>query len=305
MHMKRLPRTELSAIEQKEWEKNIQLACLKGLAQQPLNIDELVFHGGTSLRFSWGSPRFSEDLDFMLAKSKMPHVNKIVDTAMQVVREELQNLDPEFEISIKEKSRRDGQLQTYMISLQKKNVIGAARVKLEFWEVENTFLQKYKSTFKTPQDKFSETRIYSESLLPVAELKSAYCDKLVALSTRPFLKWRDIFDIWWLRTQNDLNPLKEDGFLEFFKHNLSAYSVPEGMTLEQSLRRYLDWDRGEVLQKSEEDLQKWLSKNLWDKLYPKTVQEMIELVEQDVTSLLLALSNDHKPRQGLKQKGTP
>ena len=301
--MKRPPRTELSPTEQKDWEKNIQLACLKGLAQQPLQIDDLVFHGGTSLRFSWGSPRFSEDLDFMLTKSKMPQVNKIVYTAMQVVREELQNLDPDFEINIKEKSRRDGQLQTYMISLQKKNVMGAARVKLEFWEVDNSFFEKYKTSLKTPQDKFSETRIYSESLLPVADLKSAYCDKLVALSTRPFLKWRDIFDIWWLRTQNDLNPLKEEGFLDFFKHNLSAYSVPEGMTLEQSLNRYLNWDRAEILKKSEEDLQKWLSKNLWDKLYPKTVEEMIDLVEKDVASLLLALSNDHNPSQGPKQKG--
>lgn len=291
-------RIALSPSEKMEWEKLVQLACLKGISSQSFSIDELVFHGGTSLRFSWGSPRFSEDLDFMVAKKKSASLGSLVGSAFKNMERELQKLDPNFIVRIKEKSRRDGQLQTYMIVLEKKDVVGSAQVKLEFWEVSDTFLNSYGTKEKIPRDRFAETRIFSESALPVAELRSAYCDKLVALSTRPFLKWRDIFDIWWLRTQNNLDPLKEKDFLEFFQHNLSAYSLPENMTLKQSLCRYLNWDRNDILKKSEEDLQKWLSEDLWKKLYPKTVTEMIELVEQDVQSLLdlLTPKNDISSR---------
>lgn len=290
-----MPKTELSTNQRIDWEQKIQLACLKGMSEQPLTMTDMVFHGGTSLRFSWGSPRFSEDLDFMMSQASMAKLEGIVKSALRIATNELQTLDPDFQVTVKEKSRRDGKLQTYMVKLGKKDVIGLAAVKLEFWEVENDFLHSYKSTLRAPQDKFSETRIYSEGLLPVAELRSAYCDKLVALSTRPFLKWRDIFDIWWLRTQNDIDPLKDPEFLPFFQHNLSAYSVPEGMTLEQSLQRYLNWDRNEVLKKSEEDLKRWLSKSLWEKMYPDTVQEMIALVEKDVHRLLHQLAPSDNP----------
>lgn len=287
-----MPKTKLSENEQLEWERDIQLACLKGLARQDLDINDIAFHGGTSLRFSWGSPRFSEDLDFMLTKSKMNDLDDIVEKTINWMTKEIEALDPEFNVKVKSKPRRDGQLQTFMVSVDKKNVLGSAKVKIEFWAVEDDFFQKYKTTFKVPTDKVAESRIYSQSPLPVAELQSAYCDKLVALSTRPYLKWRDIFDIWWLRSQNDINPLKDDpAFMSFFQHNLSAYSVPEGMTLRQSLERYVFWDQQEILEKSKEDLEKWLPPDLWKKFYPKVVEEMIAMVENDVKDLLAKLEN--------------
>lgn len=39
------------------------------MSQTDWSLKDIAFQGGTSLRFSWKSIRFSEDLDFLLSKS--------------------------------------------------------------------------------------------------------------------------------------------------------------------------------------------------------------------------------------------
>lgn len=290
---------ELSPSEKHLWEQTLQILTLEGIAgETALGIEDLVFHGGTSLRLSWNSPRYSEDLDFMVIEKKLAEIPKEMQKVFNFLERKLKKVDPELKFRFKTSDRRDGSLLNYMLVLEKENVLGSAKVKLEFWSIKNDFLENYQSTWKQPKI-HDDINLKIEDMLPVAELKSAYCDKLVALSTRPFLKWRDLFDIWWIRNQNSLNPLKDENFLKFFKHNLSAYSVPEGYTLKTSLERYLNWDRADILKKSETDLKRWLPEKLWQKLYPNSVLEMIEVVERDVKQLLKQLELEAKPKMAV------
>jgi len=50
--------------------ENLEVAVLDALTQSDV-IQKLIFYGGTALRLAYGSPRFSEDLDFLMIK-KVP-----------------------------------------------------------------------------------------------------------------------------------------------------------------------------------------------------------------------------------------
>ena len=287
-----MKKVELSSSMKNDWEKRIQIAILNELSLlTDWDSNSLVFHGGTSLHLSWQSPRFSEDLDFMIANQKINFIEETMKSVFNKVQNNFLAIDPFFKINIKVKSRREGGLQSYLISVQHDYYIGSAKVKIEFWGVDNDFLTKYKSELKQLRSG-QDINVSIAGFLPVASLEAAYCDKLVALSTRPFLKWRDLFDIWWLRTQNNINPLKNNQqFINSFKHNLSAYSVPDDLTLETSLDRYLNWNVDNIVKKSEEDLKKWLAPELWKKIYPQIVEQMVILVMEDVKELKQQLFN--------------
>jgi len=47
-----------------------ELIALKGLYESPIGR-YLIFKGGTALRLTYGSPRFSEDLDFFLTQDTL------------------------------------------------------------------------------------------------------------------------------------------------------------------------------------------------------------------------------------------
>ena len=52
---------DLTQVIREYWE----IIILKGLYDSPFGR-KLIFKGGTALRLAYGSPRFSEDLDFSL-----------------------------------------------------------------------------------------------------------------------------------------------------------------------------------------------------------------------------------------------
>lgn len=72
--------------------ENVEVAFLNSISESTIS-KKLIFYGGTSLRLGYGSPRFSEDIDFLMTQ-------KITDKELKDVvehfREENQN------VSIKE-----------------------------------------------------------------------------------------------------------------------------------------------------------------------------------------------------------
>ncbi len=53
-----------------KWAQAAHLLFLDSFMQESKwKSDELAFHGGTSLHLSWRSPRYSEDLDFLLSRT--------------------------------------------------------------------------------------------------------------------------------------------------------------------------------------------------------------------------------------------
>jgi len=48
--------------------ENVEIEILNAIAQSEIS-KKIVFYGGTALRLGFGSPRFSEDLDFLMIKT--------------------------------------------------------------------------------------------------------------------------------------------------------------------------------------------------------------------------------------------
>jgi hypothetical protein len=120
--------------------------------------------------------------------------------------------------------------------------------------------------------------------IPAATLETAYCDKLTALATRPYLKWRDLYDLWWIGTQTEAK-LDISSVAGQFLHNVSAYRTVDGLAPSLALRKFLDHDPEEVLRKADPDLRRWLPQALWEKMHPRVTAEMVKYVRDSLQSV--------------------
>ena len=122
-------------------------------------------------------------------------------------------------------------------------------------------------------------------------MKLSYCDKLTAFATRPFLKWRDIHDLWWIGTQTD-SRLDLATVVPQFLHNVTAYDTVDNLPPAQALRKFLENDPGELVKKADPDLKRWMPQTLWAKLHPQVTSEMVKYVRQALESVANAIEKN-------------
>jgi len=139
----------------------------------------LIFKGGTALRLVYGSPRFSEDLDFSLTQDILKkNFKKIIKMIISPF--------PEIEISDLAEKR-----YTYLaeIKISRNYLAFPFRIKIE---ISKRIQKNY--DFKLKMVK-SPCSIYSV-LLQVATPEQLYRDKQLCLKNRKEPK--DFFDLWYL-----------------------------------------------------------------------------------------------------------
>src|SRR3984957_1911493 len=270
-----------------QWAASAQYQFLDALMADPqIQYEQIAFHGGTSLHFSWRSPRLSEDLDFLIARSAAD-LNAIVMRAGQKVAETFRAEDPQFAVEIQDRTRQKERMISFDLRVTHAAYLGKALIKVEFWRVSSEYLALYPVELRSPiQSGEMVSRISNP--VPAATLETAYCDKLTALATRPYLKWRDIYDLWWIGTQTDAL-LDLSSVTRQFLHNVSAYRTIDGLSPAQALRKFLANDPDELLEKADPDLRRWLPQALWDKMHPRVTAEMIEYVRGALESVADAI----------------
>ncbi len=156
-----------------------------------------AFVGGTALRFVYGLPRFSEDLDFSIEGKEK---RNFVELARAV--------------------KRGLELQGYTISLTYKdtNAVKYAFVKFEGLLHEAALTPhagqklsvKIEVDSQAPAGAALETRIVNKHV-PLAfltyDVPSLFAGKIHALLSRRYTKGRDFFDLgWYLSTWKNLTP---------------------------------------------------------------------------------------------------
>jgi predicted nucleotidyltransferase component of viral defense system len=273
-----------------KWAASAQYQFLDALMADPqIQYEQIAFRGGTSLHFSWRSPRLSEDLDFLIARSATD-LGTIVELAGQKAAEAFRSEDPQFTIEILDRTRHEERMISYDLRVAHEAYLGKALIKVEFWRVSPEYLAQYPVELRSPiQPGEMVSRISNP--VPAATLETAYCDKLTALATRPYLKWRDIYDLWWIGTQTDAR-LDLSSVTRQFLHNVSAYQTIDGLSPAQALRKFLGQDPTEVLKKADPDLRRWLPKALWDKMHPRITGEMVEYVRGALERLADAIEKN-------------
>lgn len=259
-----------------EWSTAIQFKFAEAL---PLvtswSCKDVVFHGGTSLNMSWGSPRYSEDLDFLLNEEKTADLEVVMDKALKRMQAGLMVSHPGLRLELKNKTKEGNRLQHFQIIASHPGYLEKAMVKVEFWKVDADYLKDYASEFVFPVRQ-GDVVTRSVAPLPVATLEAAYADKLTAFATRPFLKWRDIFDLWWIDQQNRGFPRD---IADRFLHHVSGYQTVDNLAPADALRAFLAQENIEdVIKKADPDLKRWLPEPLWNALWPEGVRQITETV---------------------------
>jgi predicted nucleotidyltransferase component of viral defense system len=281
------PSGHLSPEVSTQWAASAQYYFLDALMADPgIQYEQIAFHGGTSLHFSWRSPRLSEDLDFLLARDA-GDIRAIVERAGEKVAEAFRAEDPDFAIEVKDKTRHDEQMIAYALRVSHPDFIGKTLVKVEFWRVTSEYLAKYPVELRSPiQPGEMVSRISNP--VPAATLETTYCDKLTAFATRPYLKWRDIYDLWWIGTQTDAK-LEVSSVARQFLHNVSAYQTIGDLPPAQALRKFLQNDSAELVKKADPDLKRWVPRALWEKMHPRVTTEMVRYTKHALQAVADAI----------------
>jgi predicted nucleotidyltransferase component of viral defense system len=255
-----------------------------------LQVNQFAFHGGTSLHLSWKSPRFSEDLDFLLDRSLGAKMGRIMRKVERRMRDLVMEHDPDLRVQILDRTRPGDNLLNYRITLSSPRVHGNVKVKAEFWQVDGDYLADYETRFAYPL-KPGDMVSRVTSPLPAATLQAAYADKMTAIATRPHMKWRDLFDIWWIGQQTEIDP---KAMTERFLHHVSAFHTVDGLPPREALLKFLEKDPEAIAAEADPDLKKWLPPTLWEALKGDGIRAIVEDVRHAVESLAKTLPASEK-----------
>ena len=118
----------------------------------------------------------------------------------------------------------------------------------------------------------------------------------VAFATRPYLKWRDLYDLWWIGTQTTTR-LDMPTLCRQFLHNLGAYNTLQGLPPAEALALFLSHNRQALVAQADPDLKTWLPEALWKQLQGDGVRQMVDYVFQAIGEVCTHLRQG-KPAPG-------
>lgn len=303
-----------------QWAELAHVCYLEALmSQSDWTAGDIAFHGGTSLRLSWSSARYSEDLDFLLSR-RVADLAAVSARVERQIGEMLRSIDPLFEVQVRDKTKDPDRMPAYMISVSHPLYVGNAKIKAEFWRADPEYLRDYPTQLRTPKARLdapapspssssstspaapartrggaplpdglmtklaqlqSDLMLSISNPVPAATLETAYADKLVALATRPHLKWRDLYDLWWIGTQTSAQ-LDIDAVSEQFLANIRAYTPAQGLPPAQALELFLQRPAEDIERQADPDLRNWLPPRMWQRLQGDGVRQIVSYVQHAV-----------------------
>lgn len=184
----------LSAGEAFDLRQALHVSVLEALlASRRWEPGDLIFQGGTSLHLAHGSPRFSEDLDF-LVKSTLDLSAIGASIQARLGRSPWIPKDAKLTVS---KAKDGRNPHAFDVSIGSASIIGAVRVRVELWQAPARALLPLAVEVR-PVRLLSGPAAGAQAFVPSASLHEIYVDKVFALAARPYLKARDVFDLHWL-----------------------------------------------------------------------------------------------------------
>jgi predicted nucleotidyltransferase component of viral defense system len=194
-----------AGMDQNLMKEAIHLHLLSALSEAGI-LGHVIFQGGTALRLCYGGERYSEDLDFVCGKAgsylKDVDFDGLVDRALEITKKTLQR---DFDINaaqivLKRPAQpelvkgSDLNIAAWQIVVPVRSTPNTptSRIKIEFANVPS-YDSKPVAVGVTPglvqiQDVILNTETPREIL----------ADKAVALTARTALKFRDVWDVWFL-----------------------------------------------------------------------------------------------------------
>jgi predicted nucleotidyltransferase component of viral defense system len=221
-----------AGMDQNLMKEAIHLHLLSALSEAGV-LQHVVFQGGTALRLCYGGERYSEDLDFVCGKAgaylKDVEFDGLVDKALETTKRTLQR---DFDINAAQISLKRP-AQPELIKGDDVNVAAwqivvpvnptpntpKSRIKIEFANVPS-----YDSKPLTVNATPGLVQI-QDVILNAETANEILADKAVALTARAALKFRDVWDVWFLINKLGAIPDREMVRKKFADYSTSDVAV--------------------------------------------------------------------------------
>ena len=169
----------------------IQVHLLGALYADTASIG-LGFQGGTCLRLVHGGHRYSEDLDFVDPGTADHELDRLMSSAARAAGARLAAVIDPGETTFQEATTSaEGRVKTWWFRYRRQGEREVLRVKLE--------LGRYPAHDLSPLPvRPSSLPFAPHALVMACSARELLADKLNALAQRPYVKGRDLYDIWFL-----------------------------------------------------------------------------------------------------------
>ena len=256
----------LSLDEERAMVSVLQGWVLQAISQSKKDYGKWVFHGGTALKKAFQSMRYSEDLDFMIEPD--------LDTGalMQKVADHVQVLSSvsygsDAQIRLKARAS-DKNPQMYHVVLTVPSLtMSSVKVKVEFSPTQH--LQTYiKTSLLTPPDVAMVRHKVAQAKavrLEVGNLEQIYIDKWVALTMRPEIKHRDVWDLSWLLERRDIAAISAQDIWPRMQHLVKTFYPSNDQSQAWAFTARQRFATMETIQYTDDfvaDMQRWLDSDM-------------------------------------------
>ena len=266
-----MSKRQITSTEAFDLRQALHIATLDALmASRRWEPGDLVFQGGTSLHLAHGSPRYSEDLDF-LVKSALNLKNIAQSMETRLAGTHWLPEDTTLTVS----AAKDGHNpHAFDVTIGGPNVIGSVRVKVELWQTSPEAIAGVRAVV-CPVRLSRGLAAGMQTFVPTADLKDIYADKVFAVAARPYLKPRDVFDLHWLKTRSNLSSCSAEDMrvrLLTYPNETAAGWLDKAFARRNSLR-----DAGPAILK---DLKRWLPAS-----WPLSEASVADMIESTIASI--------------------
>lgn len=191
-------------------------------------LDNLTFQGGTSLRLCHGSPRFSEDLDFVGGKAFAPaQLSEIRDCVEAHIS---QRYDLQIRVKNPKEMREDvtyfgvktDRWQVSVITNPGRRDLPQQKIKLEVANV-----PAYTSELRSPMRNYKMLPDgYEDMMIGTETLDEIMADKIVSLAAcTTYKRHRDIWDLQWLKSKGAVV------MTDLISHKIEDYGIDDYRSL--------------------------------------------------------------------------
>lgn len=179
-------------------------------------FNHIVFQGGTALRFFYGNPRFSEDLDFVCLS---PRTTFDLTEHLHKLPKALEPQFPFLKTITTHMQKQQHTLQRGVLSTTSDNPQQHVRLHIEL-----AMVPSYHNTLRILQFPPLHPAVRVETQPEI------FADKLLALGCRHYIKGRDLWDIYFLNTEHQMTPPWELVWRKTTDYQTTASAVHQRLT---------------------------------------------------------------------------
>lgn len=239
---------ELSSLRMVVEKELLHHDILRTLSETGL-LAQLTFIGGTCLRTCYGAKRLSEDLNFTGGAD----FNRETLSHMAFILTDTIKTKYGFNVKVKEPIKQTGNVDTWSLQIQtreKNKDLPAQRINIDICAIPSYQIQPM--FLLNPYHVDMGT---SGLIIQAQSLEEIFIDKLLAFSLYPNrIKYRDLWDIFWLHTQN-IKPAME---LISFKLQDRHLEISKFLLLFEK-RLQLMKDSPQIMEDFQKEIQRFIS----------------------------------------------